>query len=129
RVQVEWRRIPRANPRLDVRRAAADHGASAQEGGSPGHLVPPRLDVGSESEWSFCRLEPQRQVRGRVSEASLDRISCAAAIISAMISAAGLRSLIFRTLSSPAGNPIRSNSPVVSGVGTAALDGGLVEGT
>ena len=73
RVQTEWRRIPRANLRLDGRRAAAHHGASPQEGGSPGHLVPPRLDVGAESERSVCRLEPQRQVRGRLIDASLDR--------------------------------------------------------
>ena len=42
-----------------------------------------------------------------------------------MISAAGLMSLIFRTLSSPAGNPIASNCPLVSGVGTTALNRGV----
>jgi hypothetical protein len=57
----------------DGRRAAAHHGASPQEGRSPGHLVPPRLDVEAESERSVCRLEPQREVRGRLIDASLDR--------------------------------------------------------
>ena len=33
RVQTEWRRIPRADLRLDGRRAAAHHGAGPQEGG------------------------------------------------------------------------------------------------
>jgi hypothetical protein len=58
---------------LDGRRAAAHHGASSQEGGSPGHLVSPCLDVGAESKRSFCRLESQRQVRGSLIDASLDR--------------------------------------------------------
>jgi hypothetical protein len=71
--QAEWRRVPRANLRLDGRRAAAQHEASPQEGRSPGDLVPPRLDVGAKSERSVCRLEPQRQVRGRLIEAPLER--------------------------------------------------------
>jgi len=55
------------------RRAAAHHGPGPQKGGSPGHLVLPRLGVGADSERSVCRLEPQRQVRGRLIDASLDR--------------------------------------------------------
>ena len=63
RVQTERRRIPRADLRVDGRRAAAHHGAGPQARRSPGHLVPPRLDVGAQSERSLCRLESPREVR------------------------------------------------------------------
>ena len=62
-------------PAWKSRRAATHHGTGPQEGGSPGDLVPARVDVGIEPQRSLFRLESQGHVRGHVIEASRDAVS------------------------------------------------------